>query len=108
MQNKINRNPHFEQEAWRAICSLASGSENIKKRLIHAYEFHISYLNPDSIPQEENKEKLIAIKNKLTKNYTKPVREAIHHLPYKSCRKMISDLCNIYWEFTNYEWSRHP
>jgi len=67
----LRRNWKFEQELWRAICSLASNSENIKKRLERAYEYNIAYLQPESIPQERNREKLIKIKNKLTKNHTK-------------------------------------
>jgi hypothetical protein len=103
----LRRNTKFEQELWRAICSLASNSDNIKKRLERAYEFHISYLEPESIPQENNRKKLTAIKNKLTKNHTKPVNEAIYYLPLKSCRKMVADLCDIYWEFIHFEWNQN-
>ena len=101
----LRRNWKFEQELWSAICSLASNSDNIKKRLERAYEYHIAYLAPESIPQERNRKKLTAIKNKLTKNHTKPTNEAIYYLPLKSCRKMISDLCDIYWEFIHFEWN---
>jgi hypothetical protein len=103
----LRRNWHFEQELWRAICSLASNSDNIKERLERAYGYHISYLEPESIPQEINRKKLIKIKNKLTKNHTKPVSEAITYLPLKSCRAMISDLCDIYDEFIHFEWNQN-
>ncbi len=101
----LRHNWKFEQELWSAICSLASNSDNIKKRLERAYEYHIAYLAPESIPQERNRKKLTAIKNKLTKNHTKPTNEAIYYLPLKSCGKMISDLCDIYWEFIHFEWN---
>ena len=42
----------FEQELWFAICSLASNSDNIKKRLERAYEYHIAYLEPENLPQK--------------------------------------------------------
>ena len=103
----LRRNLKFEQDLWDAIRSLASNSDNIKKRLERAYDFRISYLEPENIPQEYNRKKLINIKNKLTKNYTKPVNEAIHHLPLKSCRKIASELCDIYDEFINFEWHRY-
>jgi hypothetical protein len=103
----LRRNWKFEQELWAAICSLASNSDNIKKRLERAYEFHISYLEPENIPQEYNRKKLIKIINKLTKNHTKTVEEAIYYLPLKSCRKMISDLCDIYIEFIHFEWNKN-
>jgi hypothetical protein len=100
----LRRNYKFEQELWSAICSLASSSDNIKKRLERAYEYHIAYLGPDSIPQDRNRKKLQAIKNKLTENHTKPANEAIYYLPLKSCRKIIADLWDIYWEFIHFEW----
>jgi hypothetical protein len=100
----LRRNWKFEQELWCAISSLASNSDNIKKRLESAYEYHIKYLQPESIPQENNRNKLVAIKTKLTKNHTKPVHEAIYYLRLESCRKIISDLCDIYWEFIHFEW----
>jgi hypothetical protein len=109
MSDKIpKRNHKFEQELWEAIRGLASNSDNIKKRLETAYVYHIVYLEPDSIPQERNRNKLVAIKNKLTKNHTAGVAEAIHHLPRKSCSAMVSDLCDIYWEFIHFEWNQHP
>ena len=74
----LRRNWKFEEELWKAICSLASNTDNIKKRLERAYEYHIAYIEPDSIPQERNRKKLIKIKNKLTKNHTKAVSEAIN------------------------------
>ncbi len=102
----MRRNYKFEQELWAAIQCLASNSTNIKKRLERAYEYHIVYLMPESIPQKENRKKLIKIKNKLTKNHTKPVSEAIYYLPLKSCRAMVSDLCDIYAGFIHFEWNR--
>lgn len=102
----LRRNWKFEEELWKAICSLASNSDNIKKRLEEAYVYHIVYLEPESIPHEHNRKKLIKIKNKLTKNHTKPVHEAIYYLPLKSCRAMISALCDIYDEFIHFEWNR--
>jgi len=103
----LRRNYKFEQELWRAICLIASGSENIKKRLEQAYEYHISYLEPNSIPQERNRKKLEKIKDKLTKKHTKPVGEAIYYLPLKSCRTVVSDLCDIYHEFIYFEWNEN-
>ena len=103
----LRRNWKFEQELSAAIRSLASNSDSIKKRLERAYEFHIFYLEPENIPQEYNRKKLTNIKNKLTKNHTKPANEAIHHLPLKSCRKMVSDLCDIYDEFIHFEWNQN-
>ncbi|OGL45264.1 MAG: hypothetical protein A2W05_03940 [Candidatus Schekmanbacteria bacterium RBG_16_38_10] len=103
----LRRNWKFEEELWKAICSLASNSDNIKKRLAEAYDYHIIYLEPESIPQERNRKKLIKIKNKLTKNHTKPVSEAIYYLPLKSCRAIVSDLCDIYDEFIHFEWNRN-
>lgn len=103
----LRRNGKFEEELWKAICSLASSSDNIKKRLDRAYDFHIAYLQPESIPQERNRKKLKKIKNKLTKNHTKAVSEAIHYLPMKSCRAMVSDLCDIYDEFIHFEWNQN-
>ena len=102
----MRRNTKFEQELWLAIQSLASSSDSIKKRLEKAYEYHIVYLEPEFIPQEQNRKKLIKLKTKLTQNYTVPVEETIHRLPLKSCRKMVSDLCDIYWEFVHFEWNR--
>jgi len=103
----LRRNPKFELELWRAIVSLASNTNNSKKRLERAYEYHIAYLEPESIPQEYYRKRLIKIKNKLTKNHTKAVSEAIYYLPLKSCRAMISDLCDIYDEFIHFEWKRY-
>ena len=103
----LRRNMKFEQELWLAICSLASNSDNIKKRLERAYEYHIAYLEPENLPQKNNRKKLERIKNKLTKNHTKPVNEAIYYLPLKSCRAMVSTLCDIYWEFIHFEWNQN-
>ena len=103
----LRRNRKFEQELWAAICSLACNSDNIKNRLERAYDYHIVYLEPENIPQEYNRKKLEKIKNKLTKNYTKPVSEAIYYLPLKSCRAMVSGLCDIYNEFIHFEWNQN-
>ena len=102
----LRRNFKFEQELWEAIRSLASNTDSIKKRLERAYEYHIVYLEPESVPQERNRRKLVAIQNKLTKNHTAAVAGAIHYLPLKSCRAMVSDLCDIYWEFIHFEWNK--
>src|SRR3989304_5807529 len=63
----LRRNMKCEQELWAAICSLASNSDNIKKRLERAYKYHITYLEPENIPQDYNRKKLIKIKSKLTR-----------------------------------------
>lgn len=97
----IRRNHKFESELWRAIVYLAKNSTGIKKRLEDAYEYHIQYLTPDSIPQEIYRNKLAALQNKLTKKHTMPVSEAIHHLPFKSCRSIVQDLCDIYDAYIN-------
>ena len=55
------------------------------------YNYHIVYLEPESIPQERNRKKLIAVKNKLTKNHKVAVDDAIHNLPLKSCRPKRAD-----------------
>jgi len=103
----LRRNRKFEEELWRAICSLASSSDNIKRRLERAYEYHIVYLQPESIPQERNRRRLVDIKKRLTKNHTAQVADAIRHLRLKSCRGMVCDLCDIYWEYVNFEWNRN-
>jgi Mg2+ and Co2+ transporter CorA len=103
----LRRNWKFESDLWEAIRSLASNSDNIKKRLGRAYDYRIQYLEPAAIPQERNQKKLTQIKNKLTKNHTKPVEEAITYLPLKSCRKMVSDLCDIYSDFIHFEWNQN-
>jgi|WetSurMetagenome_2_1015567.scaffolds.fasta_scaffold00201_5 hypothetical protein len=102
------RNIKFESELWQAICVLASSSESIKKRFDQVHEYHLKYLDPQSIPQPKNQKKFTAIKNKLTKKNTKTVRQALHMVPLKSCRKMALDLCDIYWDFIHYEWNRRP
>ena len=104
----MRRNYKFEQELWAAIKSLASNSENIKKRLGGVYEYHLKYLDAESIPQEQNRKKFAKIKNRLTKNRTLPVAEAIRHLPLKSCRLIVADLCDIYHEFIYFEWNQNP
>jgi hypothetical protein len=58
----LRRNRKFEQELWLAICSLASNSDNIRKRLERAYEYHIAYLEPENLPQGNNRKKLERIK----------------------------------------------
>ena len=100
----LRRNHKFESELWSAIKCLASNSMDIKKRLERVYEYHLIYLEPDFIPQGKNRKKFTRIKNKLTKNHTARVCEAIYHLPLKSCRSIAKDICDIYWEFTHYEW----
>src|SRR3989337_2109644 len=101
---ELKRNYKFEDELWRAIKGLASNSTDIKKRLELAYEYHLVYLEPDSIPQEMNRKKLIKIKSKLTKNHTMKVCDAIYYLPLKSCRAIAQDICDIYWGYIHYEW----
>ena len=103
----MRRNNKFEQELWLAIKCFASNSENIKKRLERAYDYHLVYLESEYIPQERNRKKFTKIKNKLTKKGTVPVSKALHRLPLKSCRTMVSDLCDIYWEFIHYEWDQN-
>ncbi len=100
----LKRNYKFEDELWSAIRCLASNSTSIKKRLEEAYEYHLVYLNPEFIPQEINRKKFINIINKLTKKQTKQVGEAIYHLPLKSCRSIVQDICSIYWEYIHFEW----
>ena len=102
------RNLKFEYELWLTVCSLACNSEPLKKRLAKAYEFHISYLDPQFIPQESNRQKLTSLINKLTKDQSMPVCEAIHLTQLKTCRKIAKDLCDIYDDFIHFEWHQNP
>lgn len=104
----MRRNPKAEWELWLSVRLLAHWSDNLKKRLENAYEYHFKYILPNDLPTEELKKKLIKAQSKLTKDHTKPVHEAIYYLPLKSCRAIADDICQIYYDFTHFEWHLHP
>ncbi|HEY6873957.1 MAG TPA: hypothetical protein VI298_14625 [Geobacteraceae bacterium] len=103
----MRRNHKIEWELWLSVRLLAHWSDNIKKRLENAYEYHFKYILPGDLPTEDMKMRLIKTQGKLTKNHTKPVHEAIYYLPLKSCRAMADDICQIYYDFSQFEWDRH-
>ena len=104
----MRRNHKAEQELWLAVRSLAWQKSRIKLRLPDAYEYHLSYVEPSDMPKKAMQKKLEKIKNRLTKNHTLSVSEAIFKLHLKSCEAIAIDICDLYDEFTHFEWHRHP
>ena len=104
----MRRNSKAEWELWSSVRLLAHWTENIRFRLSNAYEYHLCYVDGNDMPTEELKKKLNNAKSKLTKNHTKSVEESIHKWRLATCRAVAEDICQIYYDFTHFEWHLHP
>lgn len=104
----MKRNPKAEEELWQTVRSLAWQKVRIKLRFPDAYEYHLSYVEPSDMPKKAMQKKLEKVKNRLTKNHTLPVNEAIHKMRLRTCESIAQDICDLYEELIMFEWHRHP
>jgi len=104
----IRYNPKLSWELWSSVSSLAEGSGHIKIRLSDAYEFHLSYIDPDDMPTDELKKKLINTQSKLTKKHTLSTNEALKRMRLKTCRSIAESICGLYYGYSRFEWNQNP
>lgn len=78
-----------------AVRLLAVCEGSLKKRLITAYEDQLFFLSPDNMP-DHLRDRFIKIQNSLTKNDTKPVKEAIYYWKKSKCWDVATDIFYLF------------
>lgn len=80
---------------YKAAFALATGQGKLKDRIVDAYIYHLSVLEPSWFPEHLQKQ-FTDIKDKLTKNGTKTVRESIHFWKKSKTSSIAGDIFELF------------
>ena len=99
----INMTQYFSayEKLQNSVITLASGTKNLKERIIAADEFQLHYLTPEHMPPHLQDE-LKRIQNAITKNHTKAVREAIYYCKKSKTKSISEDIVFLFSSMSHF------
>jgi hypothetical protein len=97
-----------EWELWLSVHTLAVSPENIKTRLVRAYEFHLQYVHCDQMPTEKMQNKLKEIQSKLLTFNADAKGNVSQRFRKQTCHDIADSISYLYYEYANFEWHLLP